>query len=150
MNSQQIVEKWIGQIIESHAEASAALRAAAPDPFRNPVGHTIRRSLAKLWEQLQGDMDPDAIDSALDAVIRIRAVQDMPLSEAVGFPIQLRSILREEPAGFDLVLLEKRIDELALAASNKYMKCREQVLAARLHEKERLTRAHRVGGKAGV
>ena len=149
--SQEIVEKWIGRMAESHhGDPLAALRAPDPDPFRNPVGHTIRRSLAQLWEQLQGDMDLDAIDSALDAVIRIRAVQDIAPSDAVGFVIQLRSILRQQPAGFDLVLLENRIDQLTLAAFDKYMECREQILAARLHEKERLTRAHRVAGKVGA
>ena len=147
---QAIVEKWIEQMIESETEPPTALRASEPDPFRNPVAYTIRRSLGQLWEQLQGDMDPMAIDLALDAVVRIRAVQDISPSEAVGFVIQLRSILRQQPAGFDLVLLENRIDGLTLAAFDKYMECREQILAARLHEKERLTRAHRVAGKAGA
>lgn len=151
MNSrQEIVEKWIEQMIESHAGQAAALRTPDPDPFRNPVSYTIRRSLAQLWKQLQGDMDLDAVDSALDSVVRIRAVQDMRPSEAVGFVIQLRSILRQQPAGFDLVLLENRIDRLALAAFDKYMQCREQILAARLHEKERLTRTDRVAAEAGA
>ena len=147
---EEIVEKWIGRMTEFHPEQSAALRAPEPDPFRNPVAYTVRKSLAELWEQLRGDMDPDAIDSALDALIRIRAVQDMPPSEAVGFVIQLRPILLQLPAGFDLVLLENRIDQLTLAAFDKYMKCREQIVAARLHEKERLTHINRIAGKAGA
>jgi|SRR5271157_23814 len=146
----EILERWIEKIADSHPQHSGALRAPQPDPFRNPVGYAIRKSLAQLWEQLQGDMDPDAIDSALDTVLRIRAVQDMSPSEAVGFVIQLRSILRQVPATFDLVLLENRIDQLTLAAFDKYMQCREQILAARLHESERLSRAHRVAGKAGA
>jgi hypothetical protein len=87
-------------------------------------------------------MDAAAIDSALDVILRIRAVQDMSPSQAVGFVVQLRSILREAPATFDLPLLEKRIDQLSLAAFDKYMQCREQAFAARLHEAERLTRTH--------
>ena len=94
-------------------------------------------------------MNSDTIDSALDAVLRIRAVQDVSPSQAVGFVIQLRSVLREAPATFDLPLLESRIDQLSLAAFDKYMQCREQAFAARLHEAERLSRTHRLS-RTGV
>jgi hypothetical protein len=146
----EILEKWIEKLAASHAQNAAALCAPRPDPFRNPVAYAIRKSLAELWEQLQGDMDPGAIDSALDTVLRIRAVQDLSPSHAVGFVTQLRSILRQAPATFDLALLENRIDQLTLAAFDKYMQCRDQLRAARLHETERLTHRHRVAGKAGA
>jgi hypothetical protein len=145
MNTESdIVEKWIGKVADADPRLSSALRAADPDPFRNPVAYAVRTSLAQLWEQMQGGMDAAAIDSALDTVLRIRAVQDMSPSQAVGFVIQLRSILREAPAAFDLPLLESRIDQLSLAAFDKYMQCREQAFAARLHETERLSRTHRL------
>ena len=146
----EILEKWIQKLADSHPQNAAALRAPKPDPFRNPVGYAIRTSLEQLWEQLQGGMDRDAIDSALDTVLRIRAVQDMSPSQAVGFIIPLRSILRQVPGTFDLALLENRIDQLMLAAFDKYTQCRDQIGAVRLHETERLTRTRRVAGKAGV
>jgi len=143
-----IVEKWIERMVETRPEQASALRIREPDPFRNPIGYAVRKSLAKLWEELQCDMDPIAIDSALDAIIRIHAVQDMPPSQAVGFVVLLRPILREQPGVFDLVFLENRIDQLVLSAFDKYMQCRDQIMAARLHERERLTGAHRRAGKA--
>ncbi len=150
MNTEsEIVEKWIGKLADADPPLSSALRAVDPDPFRNPVAYAIRQSLAQLWEQLQGNMNSDTIDSALDAVLRIRAVQDVSPSQAVGFVIQLRSVLREAPATFDLPLLESRIDQLSLAAFDKYMQCREQAFAARLHEAERLSRTHRLS-RTGV
>ena len=149
-SSSEILEKWIEKVAESHPESAAALRARKPDPFRNPIGYTIRHGLAQLWEQLQGDMDASAIDSALDDVLRIRAVQDMSASEAAGFVTPLRSILRQAPETLDLDLLDGRIDQLARAALEKYMQCRDQIRAARLHETARLTRKHRLIRKAGA
>lgn len=146
----EILEKWIEKLADSHPQYSAAVRAPKPDPFRNPVGYAIRKGLAQLWEQLEGDMDSDSIDSALDPVLRIRAVQDMPPSEAVGFVIQLRSILRQLPTTLDLVLLETRIDQLTLAAFDKYMQCRDQILAARFRETERFMRPRPVVGRSGA
>lgn len=146
----EILQKWVEKLADSHPQSAAALRALRPDPFRNPVGYAVRKSLMQLWEELQSNMDPEAIDSALDTVLRIRAVQDISPSEAVGFVIQLRSILREVPAISDLPLLESRIDQLTLAAFDKYMQCREQVRVVRLHETQRLTSRHRAAGRAGA
>jgi len=146
----EILEKWIEKLANSHPQNAATLRAPKPDPFRNPVGYAIRMSLEQIWEQLQGGMDRDAIDSALDTVLRIRTVQDISPSEAVGFVIPLRWILRQAPGTFDLALLENRIDQLMQAAFDKYTQCRDQLRAVRLHETERLTRTRRVAGKAGA
>jgi len=145
---EEIVEKWIARMTEFHPEQSAALRAPEPDPFRNPVAYTVRKSLAELWEQLCGDMDPDAIDSALDAVIRIRAVQDISPREATGFVVQLQPLLSQLPAEVDRTLLEARINRLALTALEKYKECRKQIAALRVHEVERLTHGHGTARKA--
>jgi len=136
---QEIVEKWIERLADSQPQQSTALRTPQPDPFRNPVGYAVRKSLAQLWEELLGDMKPEVIDEALDTILRIRAVQDVSPSEAVGFVDQLRPLLRETRLPLDLALLEARIDRLTLAAHDKYVQCREQIAAVRLHEIERLT-----------
>jgi len=150
MNAEsQILEKWIGTLAAFQPENAAAVCQPKPDPFRNPGAHAIRQSLTQLWEELRGNMNSEAIDSALDTILRIRAVQDLSQNQAVSFVIQLRSILREAPATFDLALLERRIDRLALAAFDKYMQCREHLLAVRLRETERLTHPHRAR-KAGA
>ena len=146
----EILEKWIEKVADSHPQSAAALRTPKPDPFRNPVGYTIRHGLAQLWEQLQGDMDADAIDSALDNILRIRAVQDMSASEAAGFVTPLRSILPQVSATFDLDLMNNRIDQLAQAARERYMQCRDRIRAVRLHETARLSRTHRLIRKAGA
>lgn len=139
---QETVEKWIERLADSHPQQSAALRAPQPDPFRNPLGFAVRKGLSQLWDELLGEMKPEVIDQALDTILRIRAVQDLSPSEAVGFVDQLRPLLYQSPVPLDPALLEARIDQLTLAASDKYMQCREQIAAVRLHETERLTRIH--------
>jgi len=147
---QQIVEQWIERLAESRPDQAAPLRTLEPDPFRNPAGYTTRKSLTELWKQLQSDMAPDAIDAALDAVIRLRAVQDMSPGEAVEFVAHLRPILRQYPETFDPVLFESRIDQLVLATAKKYWQCREQIATVRLRERKRMSGLRPASGRAGA
>lgn len=144
----EILERWIEKVADSYPEHSAALRAAKPDPFRNPVGYAIRNGLSQLWDQLLGQMDQDTVDRALDTILRIRAVQDVSPSEAMGFVSDLRPLVCRLPSELNRTQLEARIDQLSLVALDKYRQCREQIVAVRIHETERLTHAHRIARKA--
>jgi hypothetical protein len=95
-------------------------------------------------------MDTDRIATALDAIIRIRAVQDLTASQAVGFVFLLKPILLElqperNPVLLD-VLLNDRIDRLALMAFDKYMQCREQLADIRVNEGRRRIHVRQVTG----
>ena len=103
------------------------------DPFRNPVGHAIRESLATLAHELLGEMDKEAIAPALDALVRFRAVQNFRPSDALRFIFDLRDVVAGV-TGAVPQSLESRIDELALMAFDQYMACRDQI--AGLREKE--------------
>ncbi len=127
--------------MQSYPSAALPFLAGQDDPFRNPVGHTLRQSLTSLFEQLQGDMDANGIAPALDAIIRIRAVQDLTPSQAVEFLFLLKPIMRELAPEQDQVRLADRIDRLALMAFDKYMQCREQVAEVRWSERQRSVRA---------
>jgi hypothetical protein len=134
-----IVEKWIASALQSYPSASVPFLSAEDDPFRNPVGHTLRQSLATLFDELRGNMEADRIAAALDALIRIRAVQDLTASQAVGFVFLLKPIVRElAPADVSLnASLNDRIDRLALMAFDKYMQCREELADIRVNEGQR-------------
>jgi hypothetical protein len=80
-------------------------------------------------------METERIAPALDALIRIRAVQDLTASQAVGFVFLLKPILRELAPVDDS--LNDRIDRLALMAFDKYMQCREQLADIRVNEGQR-------------
>lgn len=132
-----ILEQWIAHTIQSYPSAAVAFLSGESDPFRNPVGHTVRQSLTILFDQLHGEMDPGCIAPALDAIIRLRAVQDLTASQAVGFVFLLKPILRELAPEHDPVWFGERIDRLALMAFDKYMQCREQLAEIRLRESRR-------------
>jgi RsbT co-antagonist protein rsbRD N-terminal domain len=141
-----ILEQWIARTIQSYPSSALPFLSGEQDPFRNPVGHTLRQSLTILLEQVQGNMDAGPIASALDAFIRIRAVQDLSASQAVGFVFLLKPILRELAPERDQVGLGERIDQLALLAFDKYMQCREQLADIRVSEGRRRIPVRQVVG----
>ena len=129
-----VAERWIERTMEQYpAEILTTLRGER-DRFRNPAGYVLQESLTALASQLMGEMDERAVRSALDGLIRLRAVQDFSPSAALRFIFDLRGVLTEV-LGPVPEQLERRIDELALMAFDHYMACREQVVG--LREKER-------------
>ena len=141
-----ILERGIADTIRTYPSAAVPFLISENDPFRNPVGHALRQSLTNLFEQLQGNMDASHITPALDAIIRIRAVQDLTASQAVGFVYLLKPILRELAPEHDQVRFADRVDQLALMAFDKYMQCREQLVEIRLNERLRSIPSRRAVG----
>lgn len=141
ITSQAIAEQWFARTVESYPSLTAHFLTGEEDQFRNPVGHALRGSLAALLQQLLGDMDQARIEAALDDIVRIRAVQDFPPSQAVEFVFLLKPLLRELSPGQDAAGLDARIDQLALMAFDKYMQCREQIAQIRARERAGIFRA---------
>jgi RsbRD-like negative regulator of sigma factor len=145
-----ILEEWIARTIQSYPSAAVPFLSGEEDPFRNPVGQTVRRSLTTLLEQLQGDMDVGRVAPALDAIVRIRAVQNLTASEAVGFVFLLKPILSELAPDLDRAAFGSRLDRLALMAFDKYMQCREQLAEIRVSEGWRSIRRARPLAKESI
>jgi hypothetical protein len=131
--SQAILERWVARTMESYPAQTLAFLSNEKDPFRNPVGHVLRENLGTLVRELLGTMDEGVIAPALDALIRLRAVQDFSASEAVRFIFDLRAVVCEVSGQVDEVL-QSRIDSLALAAFDQYTICREQISELRMKE----------------
>ncbi len=128
-----IVERWVERTMKSYPAQTLPFLSGEQDPFRNPVGHTLRENLATLVQELMGTMDKGAIAQALDPLVRLRAVQNFSPADAVRFVFGLRD------AAFDISgavpdSLESRIDEMALMAFDQYMSCREQIFELRAKE----------------
>jgi hypothetical protein len=140
MAARSIAERWFARTAESYPSLTAQFLVAEEDRFRNPVGHALRENLAVLAGQLLGEMDAEKIAAALDGVLRIRAVQDFTPSQAVGFVFLLKPIVGELAPAEEVSVLEARIDQLALAAFDKYMQCREQLGELRVSEAKRAIR----------
>jgi hypothetical protein len=112
------------------------------DPFANPVGSTFRRELEIVLNGLSEWVDPGNLTPSLDAIVRIRAVQEFRPSDALAFMVHLKKAIREELQEVrmspelvnDLARLDFRIDELTLAAFDLYVACREKIAEIRVGE----------------
>jgi hypothetical protein len=144
----EILDEWFRRTLATYGEGTAQLLLSETDPFRNPVGHALRSGLQMALEELFGEMNRERIATALDQILRVRAVQDLTPSEAVGFVFLLREILAEHERAADAAL-DTRIDQLALAAFDLYLACREQVAAIRQKEGNRTIQQWRQRGAAG-
>jgi hypothetical protein len=146
-----VLERWFQAVLATYPEETARFLAGGADPFANPVGHTVRVGLEKLYDRFVADVPADELSAAIDGIVRIRAVQEFSPSAAVGFVYALRKILREEladaglaPAGREA--LENGVDRLALVAFDVYMQCREKIFEIRVREiKESQLLAARLG-----
>jgi len=136
-NREAITELWLGRALRTYPSAAAPSLATERDPFRNPAGHTLRRALAVLLDELLTGMDPTRITAALDSVMQIRVIQDSPPSQALEFFFQLKEILAGRCPEAELNQLHSRIDGMALQAFDLFVKYRERIYEARAHEARR-------------
>jgi len=80
------------------------------------------------------------VQSALAEIVRIRAVQDLTATQAVGFIFLLRPILDSALPSGNAALLNRRIDQFALLAFDEYVRCRERLAEIRAGERLRTVR----------
>ena len=139
--NETILEQWFTRTVQTYPKETVCFLATEKDPFRNPVGRALREGLTALLAEVLGEMDRTRIQSALDGIVHIRAVQDFTASEAVGFIFLLKPILRELMPEHDPVPLDTRVDEVALVAFDEYTRCREKVADIRVNESRRAIHA---------
>jgi hypothetical protein len=147
-----IVDCWFERILATYPPETAKFLRGEPDRFQNPVGQTMAPALDGLCETILTGGDRARLQSHLDDIIRIRAVQDFTAAGAVGFVFQLKQVIREQlgsTADLDhqpelqseLRALDERIDQVALMAFDIYMECRQQLYEIRTKEIQRRTAA---------
>lgn len=140
-----IVERWGEAVLSSYPSDAAVLFKKQQDPFANPIGASVREGTRGVFQAILDGMDPEALRSHLDTMVRIRAVQDFTPSQALAFVFDLRSIIRKALPQLDAdprlhrerAELERIIDGLALAAFEVYADCREELNALRVTEMKR-------------
>ncbi|MEW5992979.1 MAG: RsbRD N-terminal domain-containing protein [Candidatus Zixiibacteriota bacterium] len=140
-NREVILRRWRDLIVRSYPANTARFLQLESDRFHNPVGHALADETARIFDCLVEDSPAQGLEEVAEMTIKIRSVQDFTPSEAVGFIFLLKTSIREqlatEPnrAYLDQLLdLESRIDELALAIFDRYMCCREKVFQIRVDE----------------
>lgn len=140
-----LVEAWIEAALSVYPAEAVQFMKSKKDQFHNPVGHTLRREIEVLFDALLAGAFGEATVQSLDGILRLRAVQDFPASQAVGFIFELKSIVRRELAGsqaageFDreLVDLDGGIDRLGLLAFDVYTARRQKIHDIRCEEMKR-------------
>ena len=130
-----IVKKWFDLVVNSYPPDTASFLKGQKDQFVNPVGHTTKNGLEAVFNEVVSGMDRDTIVSFLDPIIRIRAVQDFTPSQAVGFILDLKNVIREKlkkelksaPVQAGLVEIDANIDRLCLIGFDIFVTCREAI-----------------------
>ena len=137
---QEILKSWFQVTVDSYPADTARFLKSQKDPFANPVGQTTHHSLEMLLDSLINGSGREAMAAALDPILRIRAVQTFSPSRATGFIFSLKKIVRQHLAGGGddssktISGLEQQIDEMALAAFDIYVACREKIFELKATE----------------
>lgn len=126
-----IAGEWMERVLRTYPAETAAFLASEQDPFRNPVGHTLRQGLAILLDELLLAMDRPRVTAALDSILQIRAVQDFTPGQALEFLFQLKPIVAEFAPRADSEQIGALIDEMVLMGFDLYVKYRERMFEAR-------------------
>ena len=141
-NKTAILQRWFHLILETYPADTATLMRKGRDQFTNPVGSTISREIETLFKQLCEEIQNGECRSSLDAILKIRSVQDFSPSKAVGFIFLLKraigDTLKNEVCKLSIMdewlEFQSKIDDLALQAFDAYMDCREKICEIRINQ----------------
>ena len=154
-----VLTRWLDLVLDTYAPDTAALWKKNKDPFANPVRFQLESGMRGVLDGLvAGTNPPEASVFAphLDAIVRVRAVQDFTPSQAVACIFLLKKAVREalwssvtEQGLFvELLALESTIDVLAQIAFDIYSRCRESIAQLRVDQIRR--RYDRLLRRAGL
>jgi hypothetical protein len=137
-----ILDRWHRLVLDTYPAHTVKFMGRGKDPFGNPVGATLSRELPAVVDGLVNGAPVETVAASLEAVVRIRAVQDFTPSQALLFVYQLKRAIREELPGdpeksglaSEWLDLCEQIDELALAAFDCYSANREKICDIRINE----------------
>lgn len=132
-NHKNICSQWTDAIIKTYPEEGGKFFSATPNQFSNPVGHTFRSNIERIFLTLANGADVSECSKDLDGILRIRAVQGFSPSVALCFvpalkEIVYQEILRRNPAEPVNSILHDwniTVDRLTMLGFDLYMNCRE-------------------------
>ncbi len=131
----QILNDWLQRLCESYPEEGAKFFKQKKSEFSNPVGHSFRVSLENIFDELMQDKASENLGQYVDDIVRIRAVQGLPPSEAACFPLELlpvtRKVLHKELRDPNLVQellgFQEKLHDLTSLSLDVYIECREHL-----------------------
>lgn len=143
-----ILKRWFDEILSVYPVQTSNFLKTQKDPFANPIGQTIFHGIEDIFNEiLSSETDSKNISSFLENVIRISAIQEFTASKAMGFIFSLKKavkdVLNEEinegrlyP---ELLILDDRIDKIALLSFDIYMNSRETLYDIKANEVKNMT-----------
>ena len=151
-----ILRKWFDLAIQAYEPDTAKFLKNQKDPFGNPVGNNTLKGLQGLLDQLLGEFDPRTVETYLDPIIRIRAVQAFTPSQATAFVFSLKKVLRDtlgtklhdDQIMKELLAFESKIDQLCMMAFDLFMACKEKIY--QISANETRNRTFRAFERAGL
>ena len=135
-----ILAGWQEEFWASYPEESRGFFKATQDQFANPVGSVFTRDSERLVDGLLSGCPGKDLKADLEPMIRVRAVQELAPSQAVGFLLQLKAVARAEVAKSGssnelehaLSDFHEAVDRLLLVGFDMYTKCREDIFSIRV------------------
>ena len=143
----EIIERWADLALAVYPQGADSFIGREKDRFRNPVGHTTGENLKQLFEALLAGQPAGELAEPIDGIVRIRAIQELSPTQAVGFVFLLKRAIHEQLGEAatdpvyraDLSALHDRIDQMALVAFERYARCRDAIHELRAREAKRNT-----------
>jgi hypothetical protein len=137
-----ILKRWFELILGTYPPDTAALIQKGKDPFTHPVGSTISQEIEVIFKGLLENESSESLSASLNSILKIRSVQDLSPSNAVGFVFLLKkaieetlqSEIHEEPIREEWLTFNSKIDQTALLAFDIYMDCREKICEIRVNQ----------------
>lgn len=145
----EILDRWTDRVFATYPAGGVGALKKQKDQFANPIGYNIKQATTTLYKHFCHDTELEPALTALEDLIRIRAVQEFAPSEAVSFLYLLKEVVKDEnkrakdDAALSLkewIVFEERVDAIAFRVFDMYMANRERLYKVRISEMER--RAH--------
>ena len=142
----EIQETWIRRIYESYQPQTQQFLQSRKDAFANPVGAAVQETTGAILDHLVHGGEDQALGDAVQHFIRIRAVQDFTVAQAVGFVFELKRVIREQLGrdvgnhSDDLFTLDRGIDHVALICFARFVEAREKLYELQAKSVQRETR----------
>ena len=140
-----ILKNWHQSIINTYPKGASNFLNETKNKFANPIGYTINKSLPSILDAVIYNDLSEAAKNSLDAIIRIRAVQDFEPSQALSFINSLKAIIYSEISGdiktdkdfLEVLKLEKIFNTIFDFSINLYVSFREKVYEIKANEQMR-------------
>ncbi|OGW50293.1 MAG: hypothetical protein A2Z50_01625 [Nitrospirae bacterium RBG_19FT_COMBO_42_15] len=143
-----VLKRWFDDVLSLYPVQTSNFLKTQKDPFANPIGQTIFHGIEGLFNEIvSSETESKDISAFLENVIKISAIQDFTASKAMGFIFSLKKAVREalneeinEGSLYpELLILDDRIDKIALLSFDIYMKSREKLYEIKANEVKNMT-----------